>query len=189
MGCIVQLLLYNNRLLFPQHQIFVALFNTTFVCSHNLICCPRAFCSRPALTYFWNVGQFSYAALILCFLWLGCNRPTPTHRERVRNEPKQASREQHIAGNVEKRWVLKPEKDSKAKSANDVRFIFYRNYNITTFGPRGSRQGHWSFDDEYELSFHFEGLDSVERFVVLALDSATLQLQTSEGASLDYKPE
>src|SRR5687768_7779490 len=113
--------------------------------------------------------------LIISVLTISC-KPNHTPRQNYQRtvDTVDASREQMISGEVEKKWVLSTDDDSKKKKDNDetdVRYIFYRNYNLTTFGMYGSRQGHWSLDDNEILSFHFDGPDSLKLFTLLKLDS------------------
>src|SRR5688572_15606065 len=132
-----------------------------------------------------------FIALISAILVVSCKPNTTPSQETEIVETHEPSREELISGDVEKKWVLVPDADSetKAKPDTDVRFIFYRNYNLTTFGGYGSRQGHWSLDDDEILSFHFEGPDSLRRFELLQLDSNALRFRNNAEDELAYTPE
>jgi len=131
---------------------------------------------------------------LLFLLLVACREPTTRRHAATAQTEADGSREQLLAGDVEKKWVYRPEQINAGQRPDDttygydVRFIFYRNYNLTTFGANGSRQGHWSLDDD-GLSFHFEPPDSIRRFDVLELESNVLRVRNEAGDVHGYRPE
>ncbi len=133
-----------------------------------------------------------WIAFVLLMVIGSCQPPSKPQSKTIPTQSEvQRSREQLLSGDVEKKWRDVPLNDTlpPTSTPSGRRFIFYRNYNLTTLGSYGSRQGHWSLDNDAKVSFHFEGPDSIIRFDILQLDTNILRLRSRTGDEFHFQPE
>ena len=104
------------------------------------------------------------------------------------------TREELIAGEVQKTWKATRETDAQGdkerldRQEKKERVVFYRTGKYTMTGPDGSQHGTWRLESN-KLSMQPDGGTVSENFDLVALDKNELHLRGGDGSELRLKPD
>jgi hypothetical protein len=105
-----------------------------------------------------------------------------------------SSNEKLIAGDSEKTWKAKRErnsegdKDKLTKAEKEQRITFWRNGNVKMADDAQTMTGQWSYSGS-TLSLQFTGENITENFTVIELDDDEMKLRAADGSEMLMKPE